>query len=95
MGKVETVHRLLYGASHALRLGVRPWLLILIGASASIAAAQTALIAYDEPVRRWLGRHLRVATASNLRPESRPADFDAGTARAGPAAAPSRPPAAG
>ena len=50
------IYQLLYGATEMLRLDIAPWVQALVGAIAAILLAQTALMVWDEPVRRWLSR---------------------------------------
>ena len=48
------IYRLLRGATQMLQLDIAPWVLAAAGAIATILLAQTTLIWWDEPVRRWL-----------------------------------------
>lgn len=53
------VYRLIHGTTEAMPLGISPWVMLIGGAILSVILAEALLIAFDEPVRRWLGRKLR------------------------------------
>jgi len=54
------VYRMVQGTSEVLRPGASPWVMVLGGAVLSVIAAELLLVAFDEPVRRWLNRQLRL-----------------------------------
>jgi peptidoglycan/LPS O-acetylase OafA/YrhL len=55
----QPVFRMIHGTSRMMHLGLPAWVMLAGAAVVSVVAAETLLIAFDEPVRMWLGGRLR------------------------------------